>query len=98
MSKFPVGLFAIVYCLLPGSAFAQQDRFSPIEILPLADGSFIRFERFSGALLRLKEGRQIARVRLPKATMIERRTDGVRPVRSCQRVFARLFPQSDPSM
>ena len=23
---------------------------------------------------------------------------GVRPVRSCQRVFARLFPQSDPSM
>ena len=58
MSKFPVGLFAIVYCLLPGSAFAQQDRFSPIEILPLADGSFIRFERFSGALLRLKEGRQ----------------------------------------
>ena len=77
MSKFPVGLFAIVYCLLPGSAFAQQDRFSPIEILPLADGSFIRFERFSGALLRLKEGRQIARVRLPKATMIERRTDVV---------------------
>ena len=23
---------------------------------------------------------------------------GVRPVRSCQRVFGRLFPQSDPSM
>ena len=77
MSKFPVGLLAIVYCLLPGSAFAQQDRFSPIEILPLADGSFIRFERFSGALLRLKEGRQIARVRLPRATMIEHRTDVV---------------------
>ena len=24
MSKFPVGLLTIVYCLLPGSAFAQQ--------------------------------------------------------------------------
>ena len=73
MSIFPVGLLAIVCCLLPGSAFAQQD----IEILPLADGSFIRFERFGGALLRLKEGRQVARVKLPRATMIERRTDVV---------------------
>jgi len=75
MSTFPVGLLTIVCCLLPGSAFAQQDRFSPIEILPLVDGSFIRFERFSGALLRFKEGQQIARVKLPRATMIERRTD-----------------------
>ena len=77
MSTSPVGLLAIVYCLLPGSAFAQPDRSSPIEMLPLADGSVIRFERFSGALLRLKEGRQVARVRLRRATMTERRTDVV---------------------
>ncbi len=73
MPQLPVGLLAIVCCLLPGPAFAQRD----IEILPLADGSVIRFERFDGALLRLKEGRQIARVRLPRATLIERRTDVV---------------------
>ena len=50
---------------------------SPLEILPLVDGSFVRFERFSGALLRPKGGRQIARVRLPPATMMEHRTDVV---------------------
>ena len=73
MTTFPVGLLAIACCLLPGSAFAQQG----IEILPLTDGSYIKFERFSGSLLRLKEGRPVARVKLPRATMIERRTNVV---------------------
>lgn len=78
MSKSFIGLVAIAgCCLLVGSAFAQEDRSSPTEMVRLSDGSFIRFERYDGVLLRLKEGRQVARVKLPKAEPIQKRTDVV---------------------
>lgn len=78
MSKSFIGSLTIAGCsLLVGSAFAQEDRSSPTEMVRLSDGSFIRFERYDGVLLRLKEGRQVARVKLPKAEPIEKRTDVV---------------------
>ena len=65
----------IAYSLVAGHAFAQEDRAAPVQQLKLTDGSLLVHAQYDGILRRIdKGGREVVRVRLPKAKGIEKTT------------------------